>query len=74
MIVADTDTMNTSPTARNPVVADSAAALAGKRALIAYIPSGNSLGSFALQTGGHYLLRQATARLRFQVVNLSDLP
>jgi hypothetical protein len=74
MIVADTDTMNTSPTAHNLAVIDIAAALAGKPALPGYIPSGNSLGSFVLQTGGQYLFVLGNGSAQIQVVNLSDLP
>jgi hypothetical protein len=60
--------------AHNLAVADIAAALARKPALIGYIPSGNSLGSFVLQTGGHYLFASGNGSAQIQVVNLSDLP
>ena len=74
MIVADTGTLNTSPAAHNPAVADIAAALAGEATLFGYIPGGNQPGGFVLQTGGQYLFVSDNGSAQIQVVNLSDLP
>jgi hypothetical protein len=51
-----------------------AAALAGKSALLGYVPGGRSLGSFVLQTGGRYLFACDNGSAQIQVASLSELP
>jgi serine/threonine protein kinase/DNA-binding beta-propeller fold protein YncE len=73
IIVADSD-LNGLTGAHNLAVVDVAAAMAGKPALIGYIPSGKTPRDFALQPGGRYLYVSDSGSAAIQVVKLSTLP
>ena len=73
IIVADSD-LNGLTGAHNLAVVDVAAAMAGKPALIGYVPSGKTPRDFALQPGGRYLYVSDSGSAAIQVVKLSTLP
>ncbi len=74
MIVADADLTNGPRTAHNLAVVDLTAALARRRALVGYIPSGVAPREFALQPDGQYLYVAVSGAPQIQEVNLSTLP
>ncbi len=74
MIVADADLTSGLRTAHNLAVVDLTAALARKRALVGYIPSGAAPREFALQGDGRYLYVAESGSPQIQEVNLSTLP
>jgi DNA-binding beta-propeller fold protein YncE len=74
MIVADTDTFNTSPSAHNLAVVDLTKALARKPALVGYIQGGGSQPrEFALTPDGRFLIVSDNGSAQVQIINLSKL-
>ncbi len=73
IIVADTDTQNTGPTAHNLAVVNVPAALAKKPALLGFIPSGMLPRELAVVPGGRYLLVSDNGSHQVQIVDLSKL-
>jgi len=73
MIVSDTDTQNTGPTAHNLAVVNVAAALARKPALLGFIPTGKYPRDFATIPGGRYLLVADNGSGQVHVLDLSKL-
>ncbi len=74
IVVADTDIQNTGPTAHNLAVVNVSAALAGKPALLGFIPSGQLPRELAIVPGGRYLIVSDNGSNQVQVVDLSKLP
>ena len=75
LVVADTDINNTSSTAHNLAVVNVAKALAGKPALLGYIPVGGSMPrEFGLISGGRYLIVSDNGSGQVQIFDLSKLP
>jgi DNA-binding beta-propeller fold protein YncE len=73
LVVADTDIKKTAATG-NLAVVNVAAALAGKSALLGYIPSGALPREFATVPNGRYLLVSDNGSAQVQVVDVSKLP
>jgi serine/threonine protein kinase/DNA-binding beta-propeller fold protein YncE len=74
MIVADADLASGPRSAYNLAVVDLTAALARKRALVGYIPSGVAPREFALQADGRYLYVAESGSPQIQEVDLSTVP
>ena len=74
IVVADTDVLNTGPTAHNLAVVNVAAALDRKPALLGFIPTGLLPREFATIPGGRYLLVSDNGSKQVQVLDLSKLP
>jgi serine/threonine-protein kinase len=73
IIVADSN-LGGSPDADNLAVVDVAAAIAGKPALIGYLPSGRSPSDLALSATGQYLYVADAGAAQLQVIDISALP
>jgi DNA-binding beta-propeller fold protein YncE len=74
IVVADTDVNNTPPTAHNLAVLNVADALAGKPALLGYLPTGAMPREFGTVPGGRYLLVSDNGSAQVQIVDVSNLP
>jgi serine/threonine protein kinase len=74
LVIADTDVNKTGGKADNLAVVNVAAALAGKSALLGYIPSGELPRELAVVPGGRVLLVSDNGSAQVQTVDLSKLP
>jgi len=74
MVVADTDMQAVGASSDNLAVLSTSAILAGKKALLGYIPSGLMPHELAVSPNGKYLYVTDNGSAQVQVVNLSKLP
>ena len=72
-VVADTDLNKTQPTG-NLAVVNVADAMAGKPALLGYIPSGVFPREFGIVPGGRFLIASDNGSTQLQVLDVSKLP
>jgi len=74
LVIADTDVNKTGGKADNLAVVNVGAALAGKSALLGYIPSGELPRELAVVPGGRVLVVSDNGSAQVQTVDLSKLP
>ena len=73
-MVADTDLNAVGPSNDNLAVLDTAKALAGKAAVLGYIPSGLMPHEMTVSPNGMFLYVTDVGSAQIQVVDLSKLP
>jgi len=74
MVVADTDLEAAGASSDNLAVLSTSAMLAGKKALLGYIPSGLMPHELAVSPDGKYLYATDAGSAQVQVIDLSKLP
>ncbi|MGB6454064.1 MAG: protein kinase [Streptosporangiaceae bacterium] len=74
MLVADSNQHNVGGQTSSLAVIDTKSALAGKPALLGYLPTGMVPRQFALEAGGKTLLVTVTSSNELQAINVGDLP
>ena len=74
IVISDNDGVPPPQTEHNLAVVDPSAALAGKQALLGYIPSGLTPREFAMSPDGKFLYVTNRDSSQIQVINLSKLP